>query len=102
MRVQRERAVEPRARGRPVAEAAFDRAAMEELERVLRAEAERVPRPCESLAAASVPGERPGEDVVAVDRRALRARAPCQRDRVVKLDAVVDIEQRRLEVGADA
>ncbi len=67
-----------------------------------RAEPERAPRVGERLATAAVPGERPGEHVVAVDARALGAGAAGQRQRVREPDAVVDVEERGLEVGLDA
>ena len=61
-----------------------------------------LPRVGERLAAAAVPGERPGEHVVAVDARPLGAGAAGQRQRVRQPDAVVDVEERGLEVGLDA
>src|SRR5207244_8963939 len=54
------------------------------------------------LAAAIVAFQRPREDVVAVDRRALLLRAPREGERGVRPHAVVDVEERRLEVGLDA
>ena len=61
---------QPRA-SRRVAEAALDHPAVEELERVLRAEAQRVLRVRKRLRAAAVPLQRPAEHVVAVDARPL-------------------------------
>ena len=102
VRVQRERAPEPGARGAGVAEAALDHPAVEELERVLRAEPQRAPRVAERLGAAAVPRERPAEHVVAVDRGPVVLADPGQGERVLRRDAVVDVEERDLEVGLDA
>src|SRR3954452_12942286 len=74
---------------------------MERLQRIARPESERVLRVRERLGAASVAGERPGEHVVAVDRRTLRTGTPRERDRLTKADPVVDLEERRLEVCPD-
>ena len=103
VRVERERAPEPRLRDRVVPEAALDVAAVEELERVLRAEAERArasggaPRrsgrcgraPTPSTSSPSIDGR---------SARATRARASAWR----QSDAVVDLEEGDLEVGLDA
>ena len=59
----------------PVAEAALDHPAMEDLERVERPEPKRALRVAQRLAAVPVPLERPSQDVVAVDRRPLALRA---------------------------
>ena len=56
----------------------------------------------ERLAAAAVAGERPGEHVVAVDRRPLGLRPPRERERVAQPDAVVGPVERGLEVDLDA
>ena len=86
----------------PVAEAALDHPAVEELERVARPEPQRAPGVAQRLAAAAVSLERPREDVVAVDRRPLPLRAARERERGRQADAVVDVEERGLEVGLDA
>ena len=85
-----------------MAEAALDHPAVEELERILRPEPERLLRVAERLVATAVPRERPGEDVVAVDRRPLGVADPGQRERVLQADPVVDVEERDLEIDADA
>ncbi len=46
--------------------------------------------------------ERPGEHVVAVDRRPLALREPRERERRLRPDPVVDVEERRLEIGLHA
>src|SRR5204863_536847 len=90
------------ARRRAVTEASLDHPPVEELERVARAEAERLLRVGECLAAVAGPGERPGEDVVAVDRRTLGPADPRAAQGRTEIDAVVDLEEGDLEVGADA
>ena len=102
MRVQREGAPEPGLRLRAAAEAALDHPAVEDLERVERPEPEGALRVAQRLTAVAVPLERPSQDVVAVDRRALALREPRERERRLKPDAVVDVEERGLEVGLDA
>ena len=100
MRVQRERPPRP---GRAVApEAALDVGAVEELGCVLRPEAQRATGVAARLGAASVAGERPREDVVAVDRGPLAPGEPGERQRRSRPDPVVDVEQGGLEVGRDA
>ena len=74
---------------------------MEELQSVARAEAESLLRVAERLAATAVAVERPCEHVVAVDRGPLGARRPGEREGGRQTDAVVDIEERRLEIGLD-
>ena len=76
--------------------------AVEELRGVARAETEREPRVVKRLAAAAVAGERPREHVVAVDRRPLALRLAGECERGAQPDAVVDVEERRLEIGAHA
>jgi hypothetical protein len=85
-----------------VSEAALDRAAVEELQRVLRPEPEGAARPPQRLVAFAVPGKRPREDVVAVDRRPVCVRATCEHERVRQRDAVVDVEERGLKIRLDA
>ena len=97
-----QRAREPASRLRPVAEALLDHPAMEDLERIERPEPERALREAQRLAAVPVPCERPSQDVVPVDRRALALRKARERKRRMKPDAVVDVEERGLEVGLDA
>src|SRR3954447_3300215 len=102
MRVQRERAAKPCLCSGRVAEAPLDRGAVEELQGVLRAEPKRVTRPGKRLAAAAVPREGPRKDVVAVDGRASCVGGPSEGERFREPDAVVDVEQRRLEVSPNA
>src|SRR5579862_5300165 len=75
---------------------------MEELQRVARAEPERSRRPMECSGAVAVAGERPPEDVVAEDARTLGVTAAREYQRVWKVDSVVDVEQRDVEVVAHA
>src|SRR3982750_112167 len=86
---------------RVMTETLLDLRAVEELRGVFRAEAERELRVVQRLAAAPVAGERPGEHVVAVDRRPFALRLPGERQRRPQADPVVDVEQRRFEVRAD-
>ena len=67
MGIESQRLAQRAARGFAVTEAALDHAAVEELEGVARAEAERLLRVAERFRATAVPVERPREDVVAVD-----------------------------------
>ena len=78
--IQSDRATEPAARDHAVTEAALDHAAVEELEGVAGPKPQREPRVAERLSAAPVPLERPGEDVVSVDRgpSMLRATRECE------------------------
>src|SRR3954454_9050793 len=85
-----------------MAEAALDHPAVEELQRIARPEPEGVLRVREPVTAAAVAGERPGEDVVSVDRRPLRVSAARESEGVREPDGVVDVEERGLEVGPDA
>src|SRR3954447_7051177 len=82
-----------------MAEAALDHPAVEELQRVARAEPECVLRVRKRRLAVSVAGEGPREDVVAVDRGPLRVGAARQGERVRETDSVVDVEERGLTVG---
>src|SRR5207247_9275735 len=86
---------------RAVTESALDHPAVEELERVERAEPERSLRVGLRLFAATVAGQGPGENVVAVDARTVRSSLLGERERVLEPDSVVDVEQRGLEVGLD-
>ena len=96
------RAREPALRSGAVAEAALDDAAMEELGRVERAEPERALREAQRLAATAVARERPGEHVVAVDRRTLRSRGACERHGSFDANPVVDVEEGELEIHVHA
>ena len=93
---------EPAPRAGVPAEAALDHAAVEVEGRVARAEPERALRAAERLLAAAVPGERPGEHVVALDRRPGGARPARQLERLAQPDPVVDPEERELEIRVDA
>src|SRR4051794_15113206 len=75
---------------------------MEELQRVLRPEPEREPGVAERLRALSISCERPREHLVAFDRGPLSLCEPGQSERLPQLDAMVDAEQRGLEVGSNA
>ena len=75
---------------------------MEELEGVLRAETERTVGPAHRLLASAVARERPREHVVADDARPLRVSPPRELERVGHADAVVGLEERDIEVVADA
>ncbi len=93
----------PRPRRRVVAEAALDHRAVEELRAVLRAEPQREPRVAERLARSwPLRASAHAEHVVAVDRRPLALRLSCECERRLQADAVVDVEERRLEIGAHA
>ena len=83
-------------------EAALDHAAVEELRRVLRAQAERELRVAQRLGAAAVPLERPREGVIAVDRRPRLLADPRPPEGIRKIDAVVCFEERVLDVRAHA
>ena len=85
-----------------MAEAALDHAPVEDLQRVLRPETERLLGVAERLVALAVAIERPGQHVVAVDRGALRARFPRKCESVRQADPVVDVEEGCLEIGLDA
>src|SRR5947209_17135861 len=74
VRIQGERAARPG--GGVATEAALDLGAVEQLRAVLGPKTERELGVAERLPAALVPGERPGEHVVAVDRGALALRLP--------------------------
>ena len=102
MRIQPKGAAEVAAGCRAVTETPLDHPAVEQLQGVLRTEPEGQPGPAESLAAATVAGERPGEHVVAVDARPFRLRPACQHEGVPQANGVVDVEERRFEVGLDA
>ena len=75
---------------------------MEERERVERAEPERALREAQRLAAAARARERPREDVVGLDARALTLRAAGAGERRLEPEAVVDVEEGGLEVGVEA
>ena len=75
---------------------------MEELQRVLRAEPERVVGVGECGCALPVARERPRERVVAVDRRPLVERLVGERHGRRRCDVVVGVEDRDLEVAVDA
>src|SRR5213075_2703422 len=79
-----------------------DDGAMEELRRVEGAESKRTRRVDERLCTAAVAGERPGEDVVAVDRGTLVLRDARQRHGPPQCNPVIDVEQRDLQVDVDA
>src|SRR6478752_114307 len=96
------RAREPALGSDRVSEAALDHTPMEELGRIDRAETKRELRVRQGLAAAAAPRERPCEDVVTVDRRALALRQPRERHRALRCDLVVHIEEGDLEVDVDA
>src|SRR5439155_8812971 len=83
-------------------QAALDHAAVEELERVLRAEAQRELRVAQCGPALPVARKRPGEHVVAVDRRPLALSGPCELEGMVQPQPVVDVEERDLEVNPNA
>ena len=102
MRVQAECAVEPAVRVGSVAEAALDHPAVEELERIEGPEPQCPLGVGESFETASVARERPGQDVVSVDAWARAPRLPRERKRAPKMDPVVDVEQRSLEIGSNA
>ncbi len=102
MRVEVERPAEPALRRRVVTETALDHRAVEELRRIERAQPERTPRQAERLATPAVARQRPGQDVVAVDRRTLGPRRPRERNRSSQSNSVVDVEERRLQVDLDA
>src|SRR6266481_821230 len=101
MRVQPQRPAEPGAFCGRAAEAALDHPAVEELERIERPEPEGALRVAQRLAAVPGPLERPSQDVVAVDRRSLPLREPCEGEGGVKPDPMVDVEERGLEIGLD-
>src|SRR5205807_6925656 len=92
----------PEARLRVVFEAAFDHAAVEVLGRVTRPEPEGALREAQRLTAVAGPRERPSQDVVTVDRGPVAAREPGERERVREAHAVVDVEERGLQVRSDA
>src|SRR5439155_25671614 len=98
VRIQFEGTMQPAARGRPVAEAALDHPAVEVLERIARPEPEGALREAQRLSAAAVPRERPSQDVVAVDRRPVGASGSGEGERMSRPDAVIDVEEGRLEV----
>ncbi len=100
--VRVQRAVEPAARLGGVAEAALDHAPMEELERIVGAEAKRAARVAEAFAAAAVALQRPGHPVCCIDARRARVCLPGPSERVVEPAAVVEVEDGRLELRADA
>src|ERR1043166_6313419 len=89
-------------RGRTVTETAFDHPAVEQLEGIACAEPERSARPPKGFAAVPVARKCPGEHVVAVDARPGRVCPPCQGERVPETNALVDVEERRIEVRLDA
>ena len=82
MRVERESATEPRLRIRPVAEAAFHHAAVEELRGVERPEPQRTLRVVQRVRALTVAGKGPSQDVVTVDRRPFVVCGLCKRERL--------------------
>src|SRR5437667_1611320 len=102
LRVQSQRPTEPGALCGRAAEAALDNPAVEELERIERPEPEGALREAQRLTAVPGPLERPSQDVVAVDRRPLPPGEACERERRMKLDSVIDVEERGLEIGLDA
>ena len=102
MRVQAKCALEPAACIRIVSETAFDHPAVEELECVEGSEPESPAGVGESFGAPSVTGERPAQDVVSVDAWARALRLPREGKRAPKFYAVVDVEERSLEIGANA
>ena len=93
---------EPEASLRIVAEAALDHAAVELLGRVARPEPEGALREAQRLTAVAGPRERPSQDVVTVDRGPVAAREPGESKRVREANAVVDVEERGLEIRSDA
>src|ERR1700738_4364534 len=102
MGIEGERAPVPGSRRRPVTQAGLEEAAMEELERVTRAEPKRALRVVERLTAAAVAGERPGEHVVSEDARAVGVAAAGKLERLWEANAVVDVEERDVEIVLDA
>ena len=102
MRVQAQRSVEPAARVGIVAEAPLDHPAVEELEGVERSEPQSQAGVGESFGASPVAGERPGQYVVSVDARPCAIRPTSESEGVPQAQTVVDVEERGLEVGADA
>ena len=102
MRIDRKCPTEPGTRNRGVAEATLDHAAVEELEGVLGPEPQRELRVAERLVAAAVPLERPGEDVVSVDRGPGALGATRERERARRRDVVVGVEERDLQIGSDS
>src|SRR3954452_22620861 len=102
MRIDRERAAVEHPRFDAPPEARGDIAAVKELHGIARAEAERPLRVGQRLPAAAVSRERPTEDVVADDARALRVAASREHERVREPPSVVDVEEGDVEVVADA
>ena len=72
---------------------------MEERGRVERAEPERTLRIAQRFAAVARARERPRQDVVGLDARALTLRAAGARERRLEAEAVVDVEECSLELG---
>ena len=101
MLVQVERAAEPEAGLRVVAEAAFDHAAVEVLGRVARPEPEGALREVQRLTAVAGPRERPSSDV-AVVRGAIGTRETDEDKHVPEPRALVDVEEPGLRVCLDA
>src|SRR5436309_11726730 len=85
-----------------MAKTSLDHAAVEELERVLGTETQRVLRVRKRLGAPPVPYQRPREHVVAVDRGPVAPADPGKRERMAKADPVVGVEEGDLQVGLDA
>src|SRR5947208_11321048 len=102
MRVEVERTTEPEPRLRSMAEAPLDHPAVEVLERIARPEPEGALREAQRLSAVAGPRERPSQYVVAVDRRPVGPRRTRQRKRVLSPNAVVDVEESRLQVRVHA
>ena len=75
---------------------------VEELECVEGSEPESPAGVGESFGAPSVAGQRPAQDVVSVDAWARALRLPREGKRAPKMYAVVDVEERSLEIGANA
>src|SRR5204862_3637743 len=85
-----------------MAEAALDHAAVEVLERIERPKLEGALGEAQRLTAVPGPLERPSQDVVPVDGGPLALGKACEGERDVQPDAVVNVEERRLQVGLDA
>src|SRR5437868_2289173 len=102
MRIQSKRSAIERPRCGTVAETGGDEAPVEELHRILSPEPQRPLRVVQGLATVAGARERPTEHVVADDARTLRIAASSEQQSMVEAPAVIDVEERDVEVVAHA
>src|SRR5919108_6327401 len=102
MRIERERPPEQSLPTSVMTEAELDHARVEDLDRVARPQPQGADRVALGLVAAPILVERPGENVLRGDAFLRPVREAGARERIGEAPAVVEIEERGLELGADA